>query len=163
MHLRQGFSTVVCAARGVRRARPARVLTVALAAAAATVAALVTAGAALAVSCGSTGVTVTSLHGTRFYTDAAASPALSSGYTGYTITSSSARSNVWVELSGFSGVLGLNSNQPSAAPIGNLGAGATVPSYFFLTATSLATTATPQNFTFTLYQGDPARGGTTIC
>jgi hypothetical protein len=106
--------------------------TLALAAASASaVVGLTLPGAALAATCGSAGVTLAPLHGTRFYVDSSASPQLSSGYTGVSISPSSARSHMWVRLSGFGGGrLGLNSDQPAAIPLGNLGAGATTPAYF---------------------------------
>jgi outer membrane protein OmpA-like peptidoglycan-associated protein len=128
----------------------------------ATVAGLLTPGAALAVTCSSSGVTVAPLHGTRFYTDSGSS--LSSGYTGVSVASSTARANVWVGVSAFTGgVLGLNANQPAAIPLGDVAANTSVPAYFFMTASPMTDSAVAQNFTVTLYQGDPAHGGTTLC
>jgi hypothetical protein len=149
--------------------RPGRVicwkhaLTIA-AASVAVVVGLIIPSAALAATCGSAGVTVSPLHGTRFYVDSSASPQLSSGYTGVSISPSVARSNVWVELSGFGGgSLGFNSDQPAAIPLGNLSAGAATPAYFFLTASTVAQTSTAQTFNVGVYRGDPSHGGTLLC
>jgi len=120
--------------------------------------------AATGPSCSSAGFTIAPLHGTRFYVDAGTSPLIDSGYTGFSINPAAAKTNIWVQLSGFTGgALGLNANQPSAFPLGNLGAGSTTPAYFFLTASPAAATATAQNFTVELWQGDPSHGGTQLC
>ena len=120
--------------------------------------------AATAPSCSSAGVTIAPLHGTRFYVDAGTSPLIDSGYTGFSVNPAAAKTNIWVQLSGFTGgALGLNANQPSAFPLGNLGAGSTTPAYFFLTASPAAATATAQSFTVGVWQGDPAHGGTQLC
>jgi uncharacterized repeat protein (TIGR01451 family) len=120
--------------------------------------------AATAPSCSSAGFAVAPLHGTRFYVDAGTSPLIDSGYTGFSVDPTAAKTNIWVQLSGFTGgALGLNANQPSAFPLGNLGAGSTTPAYFFLTASPAAATATAQNFTVEVWQGDPAHGGTQLC
>jgi outer membrane protein OmpA-like peptidoglycan-associated protein len=120
--------------------------------------------AATAPSCGSAGVTIAPLHGTRFYVDSSASPVLDSGYTGFSVSPATAKTNLWVQLSGFTGgALGLNANQPSAFPVGNVGAGSTTPAYFFLSAAPVAQTATAQNFSVNVWQGDPSHGGTQLC
>jgi uncharacterized repeat protein (TIGR01451 family) len=120
--------------------------------------------AATAPTCSSAGFTIAPLHGTRFYIDAGTSPLIDSGYTGFSVNPGAAKTNIWVQLSGFTGgSLGLNSNQPSAFPLGNLGAGSTTPAYFFLTSSATAATATAQNFTVEVWQGDPAHGGTQLC
>jgi uncharacterized repeat protein (TIGR01451 family) len=120
--------------------------------------------AATAPSCSSAGFTITPLHGTRFYIDSSASPVLDSGYTGFSVNPAAAKTNVWVQLSGFTGgALRLNANQPSTFPLGNLGAGSTTPAYFFLAASPVAQTATAQNFSVNVWQGDPAHGGTQLC
>jgi outer membrane protein OmpA-like peptidoglycan-associated protein len=120
--------------------------------------------AATPASCSSAGFTIAPLHGTRFYVDAGTSPLIDSGYTGFSVNPAAAKTNIWVQLSGFTGgALGLNANQPSAFPLGNLGAGSTTPAYFFLTASPAAETLTAQNFTVAVWQGDPAHGGTQLC
>ncbi|HEX5145576.1 MAG TPA: hypothetical protein VFV85_01030, partial [Conexibacter sp.] len=120
--------------------------------------------AATAPSCSSAGFTIAPLHGTRFYVDAGTSPLIDSGYTGFSVNPTAAKTNIWVQLSGFTGgALGLNANQPSAFPLGNLGAGSSTPAYFFLTAAPATATATAQNFTVGVWQGDPAHGGTQLC
>ena len=76
---------------------------------------------------------------------------------GVSVASSTARANVWVGVSGFTGgVLGLNANEPAAIPLGDVVANTTVPAYFFMTASPMTDSAIAQNFTVTLYQGDPA-------
>ncbi|MEP6813026.1 MAG: hypothetical protein ABI990_08560, partial [Actinomycetota bacterium] len=148
--------------RCARSAKSARALLLMLVAGTAILTGLLTPGTALAVTCSSSGVTMAPLHGTRFYTDSSSS--LSSGYTGVSVASSTARANVWVGVSGFTGgVLGLNANQPSAIPLGNVAANTPVPAYFFMTASPMTDNVTAQNFTATLYQGDPTHGGTTLC
>ncbi len=120
--------------------------------------------AATGASCSSTGFALTPLHGTRFYVDSSSSPVLNSGYTGVSITPAAAKTNIWVQLSGFSGgALGLNANQPSAFPLGNLASGSSTPAYFFLTANPVADTTTAQSFSVDVYQGDPAHGGSLLC
>jgi hypothetical protein len=115
-------------------------------------------------TCASVGFTLTPLHGTRFEVDSSSSPVLDSGYTGVSISPSTAKTNIWVKLSSFAGgALALNSNQPSAFPLGNLAAASTTPAYFFLTAAPVAQTATAQTFSVDVYQGDPSHGGALLC
>jgi len=115
-------------------------------------------------TCASVGFTLASLHGTRFEIDSSSSPVLDSGYTGVSISPSGAKTNIWVKLSGFAGgALGLNSNQPTAFPLGNLAAASTTPAYFFLAAAPVAQTTTAQTFSVDVYQGDPSHGGALLC
>src|SRR5206468_10339088 len=93
--------------------------------------------------CSSVGISVAPLHGTRFYVDSSSSPVLDSGYTGVSISPAAARSNIWVQVTNFAGgALGLDANQPAAAPLGNLTAASTTPAYFFLTASPVADNTT---------------------
>ncbi|HEX7104366.1 MAG TPA: OmpA family protein [Acidothermaceae bacterium] len=80
------------------------------------------------------------------------------GYAGYRVSTSAARTDLWVGLSSFTGgALNLAPSQPASQPIGNLGAGTTMPTYFLLTASAASSTA--QSHVVTVYQGKPGTAG----
>ncbi|HVE24272.1 MAG TPA: hypothetical protein VNC22_02660, partial [Sporichthya sp.] len=108
-------------------------------------------------TCLTAGIGVASLGGPNFYIDSGASPEFRSGYTGYRITNATgaAMSDVWVQLSGFTGgSLALASGQSAAQRAGDIAIAGSTARYWYLTAA--AESATAQNHTITVFRGNPA-------
>lgn len=117
---------------------------------------------------GTNGVTVTSLNSSRFYVDSGITPALTSGYAGYNVSSTVARTDLWVQLSSFTGgsvalgtgPAGLGQGQPASMPLGPVAASAQTPAFFHLTAS--AATSTAQNHVVQVYAGVPGSASATL-
>lgn len=108
--------------------------------------------------------TVSPTHGEVFYIDTGVTPKLDAAYVGYKIQTSSAKSNLWVKLSNFTGSKISLANQVDELeqiPTLDTGAPNAKTSFFLLKATGTATT-TDQIHTVTLYEGNPNRGGTSV-
>ncbi|GAB7042433.1 MULTISPECIES: Ig-like domain-containing protein [Catenuloplanes] len=113
--------------------------------------------------CGDAGTpAVVALHDPHFYVDSASTARLMSAYAGYRVEAGpSARSRLWLQLSGFTGgVVGLAAGQPAHTALPALPGGGSAARYLLLTATG--TTTVPQGHTVTLYDGAPA-SGTPLC
>jgi uncharacterized repeat protein (TIGR02543 family) len=108
--------------------------------------------------------TVSPSHGEVFYIDTGVTPRLDAAYVGYKIRTSSAKSNLWVKLSSFSGgqiTLANANDELQQIPTLAAGAGNEKTAFFLLKASGTATT-TNQTHTMTLYEGNPNRGGTSV-
>ena len=132
----------------------------------ASVAPLVAAQSASAVapSCSSVNIGLTSLAGPNFYIDNGQTPSFNNSYTGYKVTNStgSAMSDTWVQISNLSGNITLASGQAAAEQIPSLGVGVSSSVFFYLSTAAKTTTA--QNFTVNVYRHDPAlAGATALC
>lgn len=106
-------------------------------------------------TCSSAGLTVTALHGPRFYIDTATSPQLRGAYAGYKLTNTgSARSDLWVKLTTFSGgAVALGTGQAASQQIVSLGSSASQSLFWYLTASAASGTA--QNHAVEVWQGRP--------
>ncbi len=102
------------------------------------------------------GITVVPSHGKAFYIDTGVTPVLDAGYIGYRVTNStgSTQSDLWTEVSGFSGgkLLLVNSDD-STMQLSSLSNTSTGTSYFLLKATGATTTA--QTHTVKVYNHRP--------
>lgn len=108
--------------------------------------------------------TVSPSHGEVFYIDTGVTPRLDAAYVGYKIRTSSAKSNLWVKLSSFTGgqiTLANSNDELQQIPTLAAGAGNEKTAFFLLKASGTATT-TNQTHTMTLYEGNPNRGGTSV-
>ena len=88
-------------------------------------------------------------------------PTQDSNYVGWNVTATANITNAWVQLSGFTSPLSLATNQPSTVHLGPMASGANLPAYFELMASATSTTAV--GYTVTVYDGNPALGGTPVC
>lgn len=103
------------------------------------------------------GLTVAAGHGDVFYIDTGQGQEIDAGYVAYRVTSTSARSDLWVELSGFTGgVVSLANAGDSALPLGTVTANGTRSAYFMIKASGA--TATPQSHTLKIYAQKPSIG-----
>jgi uncharacterized repeat protein (TIGR01451 family) len=105
-------------------------------------------------------VSLSRTSGAVLYIDAgSSSPTLKASYVAYQVANdSSARSDVWVTIDGFTG--GVVSLAPSAAStihVGPMSANASTAVFFYLQATG--TTASAQSHTIHVYNGKPDAGG----
>ena len=134
-----------------------------------------------AVTCNATAGTLVPVHRSStdawnsyrpFYADTKDSTTPKSGYVGYVVSGAlvSSVTDLWIGISGFSDVTKLtkSTNQSAIIPSRDFfkksdGTDDTTKrlAYFYLYAPN--NTNTPQTFTVTLYNGNPAIGGTTIC
>ena len=127
-----------------------------------------TAQAALADNC-ATGSTQNSLsvkptHGKVFYIDSGQGQNVDASYVGYNVVAtgaSAANTNLFMELSGFSGgVVSLSNPADSVQPLGDLSANAaTKTGFFFLKANKSSTTA--QSHVVRIWKGNPKLAGAT--
>lgn len=121
---------------------------------------------ASAVACSATGaaqngITVKPTHGKAFYVDYGLTPKLDANYVGYTVTSTSARKNLWVKLSNFTGgYISLANSADEKMQIAELVANGSKTTYFLLKSTIGATT-TDQIHKVEVFQGDPSVSGNT--
>lgn len=102
---------------------------------------------------------VTPNHTRNFYIDSGQGQSVDAAYVSYTVKNNgSSRSNLWMQLSGFTGgALGLANPQDSAMPVGTVAGGASGTSFFLLKATTSSTTA--QSHLVTVYSGKPGLSG----
>jgi hypothetical protein len=103
------------------------------------------------------GITVEPAHGSVFYIDTGQGQEIDAGYIGYRVTSDISRSDLWVEVSGFTGnVLSLANPQDKAIPLGSLQASTVGTAYYLLKATG--GTTVPQGHTLKVYAQKPTIG-----
>ena len=108
------------------------------------------------------GVTVSPSHGSVFYIDTGVTPRVDAAYVGYRVDATSNKSNLWVELSSFTGTQITLANQDDRLQqIPSLTSGTPQTAFFLLKATG-TTTANDHKQTVTVYQGNPNRGGTSL-
>lgn len=106
------------------------------------------------------GLTVDSGHGSVFYVDTGQGQEIDAGYVAYRVTSATARGDLWVELTDFTGgVISLANPNDSTQPLGSLTAGGTKASYFMIKASGA--TMTPQSHTLRIYDQKPSIGSPT--
>ena len=109
-----------------------------------------------------TNYTVSPSHGKVFYIDSGVNPRIDAAYAGYTVKSTTAKTNIWVKLSGFTGgQVSLSNINDQVQQIPSISAGASQTAYFLLKASG-TTTTTDQVHTVTVYEGNPNRGGTSV-
>lgn len=106
---------------------------------------------------------VTPSHGSVFYIDSGQGQQLDAAYAAYKVTnvsSTSARSDLWTELDGFTGgVVGLVNPADAIQPLGDVAASGAATSFTLLKATSSTTLA--QSHVVHVYQGKPGTAGAT--
>ena len=106
---------------------------------------------------------VTALHGQVVYVDTGARPRLDAAYVSYRVTntSASAREDIWIELSGFTGnSVKLANPLDSTTIIDELPGSSSETTYFLLQATT--PTTTDQVHTVKIYDNRPDLGGTVL-
>jgi mRNA-degrading endonuclease toxin of MazEF toxin-antitoxin module len=119
--------------------------------------------------CDPSTVTVTAMHSpdgtTRpMYVDLAHGATLGSGYVGYELTGASGAlgNDVWVQLSGFGGVVGLAANQSAAIPARTTSQAGHPLVYAYLTAGGISASA--QSWTVEVWNGKPGQSGSSeVC
>jgi len=114
-------------------------------------------------ACPAAGISVASLNAPRFYIDTAQNqtPKMTAGYAGYMVSSTSARSDLWVRVSNFTGgQVRLPATQPAAIPVGAVPAGQGKPAYFLLEAP--ATSSSVQAHTVEVLSGAPGTDTSTV-
>ncbi len=108
------------------------------------------------------GISVVPSHGSAFYIDTSVTPVLDAGYVGYRVTNNtgSTSSNLWTEVSSFTGgKVTLSNALDSAMQLPSLTNGSTGTSYFMLKGT--AATNSAQTHTVRVYNGRPDLAGST--
>jgi len=98
------------------------------------------------------------------YVDLAHGATQGSGYVGYELSGASGilGSDVWIQLSGFGGVVGLAANQSAAIPVRATSQAGHPLVYGYLTATG--TSATAQSWTVEVWNGKPGQiGSSEVC
>jgi hypothetical protein len=109
------------------------------------------------------GISVAPTHGQVFYLDTGSNPVLDAGYIGYRVTNTtgSNQSNLWTEVSNFTGnVINLSNPLDSSMQLNSLANNATGTSYFLLKGTGATTT--PQTHSVKVYNGRPDLSGSTL-
>ena len=103
------------------------------------------------------GLTVAAGHGEVFYIDTGQGQEIDAGYIAYSVESDTARSDLWVEVSNFTGgVVSLANPNDSVQPLGAVSAGGSGTSYFMIKATG--GTTTPQAHLVKIYSQKPTIG-----
>jgi len=103
------------------------------------------------------GLTLEAGHGTVFYIDTGQGQEIDAGYIAYVVESTTARSDLWVEVSDFTGgVVSLADASMSAQPLGSITAGGTDTAYFMIKATGATSTA--QSHIVKVYDKKPTIG-----
>jgi hypothetical protein len=103
------------------------------------------------------GLTLEAGHGTVFYIDTGQGQEIDAGYIAYVVESTSARSDLWVEVSDFTGgVVSLADSSMAAQPLGSITAGGTNTAYFMIKATGATSTA--QSHIVKVYDTKPTIG-----
>jgi hypothetical protein len=103
------------------------------------------------------GLTVGAGHGEVFYIDTGQGQSIDAGYIAYSVQSDTTRSDLWVEVSNFSGgVVSLANPNDSSQPLGTVTAGGTGTTYFMIKATG--GTTTPQPHLVKIYSQKPTIG-----
>jgi uncharacterized repeat protein (TIGR02543 family) len=107
----------------------------------------------------SNGYRIAPSHGQVFYIDTGVTPRLDAAYVAYRVTSTTAKSNLWIELSGFTGGrVSLANSGDYIQQISSIEAGQTHSAFFLLKASGTETT-TDQVHSVKLYEGKPRQGG----
>lgn len=102
-------------------------------------------------------LTVEPSHGKIFYIDSSAGQAVDAAYLGYRITAVSATTNVWVEVTDFTGgSVSLANSRDSASSLGDLAKDTTDTAFFLVKA--FAPTTRAQSHLVTVYSGKPGVG-----
>lgn len=108
-------------------------------------------------------VTVTRTSGTEFYTDTSiSSPGTPNcGYVSLNITSTTAISDAWATIGGFTGgYFSLGGGDDGMVHFGPFSAGQTKPAFFYLCSSYTAINSSPaQTYDIKLYNGKPTAGG----
>lgn len=105
------------------------------------------------------GIKVTALHPKIFYIDSGDDQKMDANYLDYKVTSSTARSDLWVELSNFTGgSVTLANPADSAQPVGTIAAANGSGAAYFLAKASKASTGA-QSHTVKVYDRKPGSGG----
>ena len=106
------------------------------------------------------GLTVAAGHGEILYVDTGQSQRLDSAYLAYRVTSTTARSDLWVEVSGpgLEGNIRLVNASQSAVPLGEVGVGDAGGRSAFFLVRSDGGTAEAQEHTVRVYRSDPRVG-----
>ncbi len=103
------------------------------------------------------GLKVEASHGSVFYIDTGQGQEIDAGYLAYRVTSSSARTDLWVEVTDFTGgVVSLANPNDSAQPLGTVTAGGTKASYFMIKASQATSVA--QSHLVKVYAQKPTIG-----
>ena len=104
------------------------------------------------------GVKVAAAHPKIFYIDSGDDQKMDANYLAYRVTSTTARSDLWVEVSGFTGgSVTLANNADSAQPLGTVTAGGTNAAYFLAKASE--ETSKAQAHVVKVYDRKPGSGG----
>ena len=105
-------------------------------------------------------LTVDSGHGEVFYIDTGQGQNIDAAYIGYKVRSTSARSDLWVEVSGFTGgSVSLANINDSALPLGSVTANGSRTAFFMVKAKNATTTA--QSHVVNVYDTKPTIGDPT--
>lgn len=103
------------------------------------------------------GLTLEAGHGSIFYIDTGQGQEIDAGYIAYIVESDTARSDLWVEVSDFTGgVVTLANSDMSAQPLGSISAGGTDTAFFMIKATGATSTA--QSHIVKVYDQKPSIG-----
>jgi hypothetical protein len=105
-------------------------------------------------------LTVESGHGEVFYIDTGQGQNIDAAYIAYRVNSTSARSDLWVEVTGFTGgSVSLANVNDSALPLGTVTANGTKTAFFMIKAKNATTTA--QSHVVNVYDTKPTIGNPT--
>jgi hypothetical protein len=103
------------------------------------------------------GLSVSSGHGTLFYIDTGQGQEIDAGYIAYTVQSATARSDLWVEVTDFTGgVVSLANVDAGTQPLSAITAGGTDTAFFMIKADRATTTA--QSHIVNVYSQKPTIG-----
>ena len=104
------------------------------------------------------GIKVAAGHPKNFYIDSSDSQKFDAGYLSYIVTSDTARSDLWVEASGFTGgKITLANPSDASQPLGAVTAGGTAAAYFLAKASEATSSA--QSHVVKVYDRKPGSGG----
>ena len=104
------------------------------------------------------GIKVAAAHPKIFYIDSSDDEKMDANYLAYRVTSTTARSDLWVEVSGFTGgKVTLANSADAAQPVGAVTANGTGTAYFLAKASGATTTA--QAHVVKVYDRKPGSGG----
>lgn len=103
------------------------------------------------------GIRVAAGHGSVFYIDTGQGQEIDAGYLAYKVSSTTSRSDLWVEATGFTGgVVTLADPTQGLLPLGAVTGGASGAAYFMIKATG--GTTTPQAHSIRVYDRKPTIG-----
>ena len=103
--------------------------------------------------------TFISVSSTTFYTDTSVSPNLTCNYQGFAITSSTAVTDGWARISGFSASLSLGGGDDGIQHLGSFTAGQTKYAYFYVCSSFAGSTQAGEGYTVSMFDRNPTVAG----